>query len=153
MDKVLKKSVFIAVMMLVAIQGVITVSAASKTYKTTISISDNSSLNGTVRDYPNKKYKLTVTPTSLTEGPRSPGEVILATEVRQPKTLFGWEYDYTTKWSGDMVFDANNGVGKEVTITPGDCGSGDRYFYFSTWGGWGAGTGALSGNAVITNYS
>lgn len=151
MNKLLKKSLFVTIMLLVVAVGIV-VSAASTVYNTIISISDNSTLNGTVRDYSYNNYQLAITPTKLEDGQMLPGYVDLVIELRQPKTILGWEYSYDLKWSGGMQWGTNQ-VGVTQTRIPGNCGSGDRYFYFSTVGSWGAGYGAIDGAVAITNYS
>lgn len=118
----------------------------------TIYISDNSEFSGTERTYDYDNYRLDITPTSMTEGPKSPGEVRLYTELIRPLYRLGIKYGEETKYSGTIIFNTSTGLNVKKKTNLGNCGDGKRYFHFSTKGSWGAGYGALSGNVIIVNY-
>lgn len=151
MNKVLKISLRVSFAFILLLLTCVIVYA--KDYKSTIAIGDNSSLRGKDRDYSYKKYRIDITPKSMMEGPRSPGQVILDTTLREPHYFLGIYISGTDLAQKQIIFNVHTGVNVKVRTEFGNQGSGTRYFYFSTLGRWGAGYGALNGDVVIANYN
>ena len=151
MNKVLKISLRVSFVFVLLLLTCVVVYA--KDYKSTIAIGDNSTLRGKDRDFSYKKYRIDITPKSMMEGPRSPGQVILDTTLVEPHYFLGIYISGTDLAEKNITFNVNTGLNVKKQTSFGNCGSGTRYFYFSTWGSWGAGYGALSGDVVIANYN
>lgn len=149
MNKVLKISLRVTFAFVLLLLTSVIVYA--KNYTSTMYISDNSTLRGQDRDYSYKKYRLDITPTAMEEGPRSPGQVILDTTLVEPHYFLGIYISGTDLAQRNITFNVNTGLNVKKQTSFGNCGSGKRYFNFSTWGSWGAGYGSLSGNVLIAN--
>lgn len=152
MRKILKVGTTVAIALVITLTSAIAVHAAGNNYPSSISISDNSQFSGKERKYSYNNYRLDITPTSMTEGPLCPGEVQLGIKLIRPLYRLTIKYGTETKYSGTTIFKATD-RNKKKSIYSGNCGDGKRYYHFSTAGEWGAGYGALSGNANIYNYS
>lgn len=152
MGKIIKNSIIVSIIMLTAVVGVTFVSAEPQNIPTTLSVSHSSFRKGPVRDYSENNYSFSIVPTHLEDGNLNPGYVNLGVQLYKQNYVLGIATSTELKFSGNMYIDAPSGVGNGYSIQLGNCGSGKRYFYFSTESNWGNSYGAIDGNAMIANW-
>ena len=151
MNKILKRSIFLSLMLMLILIGNIVVKADGNWINTSISISDNSTIKRKIRTYNYSNYQIDITPTKLEAGMLLSGKVRVILEMRRPTYTLGIETGHQTKYAHYVEFDEKKGIGTTQTKKAG-CGKGKLYFYFSTLGKNGAGWGSMDADAVIKNY-
>lgn len=149
-NKVVRNALIIDLVLIIFVITNIVVYASGEYFNSTISISHNSSLTGSVREYKYPKHKIEIIPTKLEYGYVYTDRTRVEIELMRPLYRLGIRYGEESKGKKNADFYE---TGTKVTTYFLSGGKGKRYYDFSTWTARGlGGNGLIKGNVVMWSY-